>query len=218
MVSKEKQYEDEESLSDKENECVEDDKENDADWAPNENIQQPTKKSAKRGRKPLGEIDMPEEPLSDYEKLQMKRKAEQKAMLEAMKKAAMSLSNAIIPKPVPRQRSKGLYKMPNYSTRSEPPQLRQRKRHNSRGSSNQSSEPGTPLESGSLISSPRKRLYEDFEDDDEEIVYVSYKRQRCSKPSKWTFDPNVNIVSPEDVSESMLKNVCNYVSEKVGMV
>ena len=170
-----KMYEEDDN-SDKENEYM-DDKENDLDWTADsvaEVSQKTIPTSSRRGRKPLGELItlIPEErDLSEYEKLQIKRKAEQRVMLDAMKKASINLSKAVIPKPVRRQmvKSKAAY-FP--STRKEPPILRSRRnRHNSRGSSNQSSETG---ETDDFVYLPAKREY-DLYSDDEEDEYDSYK-------------------------------------------
>ena len=156
--------------SDKENDCM-DDKENDEDWSPDNIIERPMVTitvTSKRGRRPLGELRTlpPEETeISEYEKIQKKRKAEQRAMLDAMKTASMSLSNAIIPKPVRRQIAK--IRHTNFGpSRKEPPILRSRRtRQNSHGSSEQNSEMG---DSDSFVYLPAKRKYEFYSDDEED--------------------------------------------------
>ena len=162
--------EDDDSDSDKENEYM-DDKENDEDWDPIQAISPPQKTIpmlSKPGRKPLAELIslVPQErDLSEYEKLQLKRKAEQRAMLDAMKKASLSLSKAVIPKKVVRQIVK--VRKSNFApSRKEPPVLRsKRARHNSRGSSDRSSETG---DTDSFVYLPAKRKYEFYSDDEEE--------------------------------------------------
>lgn len=166
--------------SDKENDCM-DDKENDEDWNPDNIIEKPivtVPVTSKRGRRPLGELRTlpPEETeISEYEKIQKKRKAEQRAMLDAMKTASMSLTKAIIPKPVRRQVAK--LRHTNFGpTRKEPPILRSRRtRQNSHGSSEQNSEKG---DSDSFVYLPAKRKYE-FYSDDEEDEYKP-KVHKCS--------------------------------------
>ena len=156
--------------SDKENDCM-DDKENDEDWSPDNIIERPivtVPVTSKRGRRPLGELRTlpPEETeISEYEKIQKKRKAEQRAMLDAMKTASMSLSNAIIPKPVRRQIAK--IRHTNFGpSRKEPPILRSRRtRQNSHGSSEQNSEMG---DSDAFVYLPAKRKYEFYSDDEED--------------------------------------------------
>ena len=162
--------EDEDSNSDKENEIM-DDKENDQDWTPALIVEPspriiPTSKRA--GRKPLGELItlMPEESdLSEYEKLRIKRIAEQRAMLDAMKEASCTLSNAILPKPIPRRMTK-VRSAVIPSTRKEPPLLRsKRTRHNSNGSSIHSSEMG---ETDSFVYLPAKGRYDLYSDDEDD--------------------------------------------------
>ena len=162
---------DEECNSDKENELI-DDKENDHDWTP-DLIAEPSPKiippTKRTGRKPLGELItlLPEESeLSEYEKLQLKRKAEQRVMLDAMKKASMCLSDAVIPKPTPRRMTK--VRSANFPpTRKDPPLLRsKRTRHNSNGSSVHSSETGETDPFVYLPAKSRYDLYSDDEDDE----------------------------------------------------
>ena len=169
----------EDSNSDKENEECLDEKENDPDWNHNAAISERCQTrilATRRGRKPLGELItlLPEETnISEYEKIQIKRKAEQRMMLDAMKKAAVSLSKEFIPKTVRRQKSLKREATQHLSfTRKEPPILRPRRsRHNSRGSSDKSSsEVGENGDSFSCL--PHKRKYDLYlEDDEDEYVY-----------------------------------------------
>ena len=81
LISVCSKVDEEDDTSDKENEYM-DDKENDSDWIPDsvaEVSQKTIPTSSRGGRKPLGELItlIPEErDLSEYEKLQIKRKAE----------------------------------------------------------------------------------------------------------------------------------------------
>ena len=157
---------DEESHSDKENEIM-DNKENDGDWCPDENSSSssrvvPTIK--RKGRKPFNELItvVPEEQeLSEYEKLRLKRIAEQKSMLDAMKKSSKSLSNAILPKPNPRKvfKSRSVHIVP---TRKNPPVLRSRRLATD---SSKSSEDG---ETDSFVYLPAKREYDLYSDSEDE--------------------------------------------------
>ena len=48
---------------------------------------------------------------------------------------------------------------------------------------------------------------DDESSDEESYTIVSGARQRRSHPGRWTFNPNENIVMPEDVSQKMMDNV-----------
>ena len=170
-----------------------DDKENDQDWNPDNIIERPivtVPVTSKRGRRPLGELRTlpPEETeISEYEKIQKKRKAEQRAMLDAMKTASMGLTKAIIPKPVRRQISK--VRHANFGpTRKEPPILRSRRtRQNSHGSSEQNSEMG---DSDAFVYLPAKRKY-DFDSDDEEDEYKPKVHKRSGLDTDLIFVNNI---------------------------
>ena len=43
--------------------------------------------------------------------------------------------------------------------------------------------------------------------DEEGYTIISGARHRRSNPNRWCFDPNVDIVMPEDVTDKMLDNV-----------
>ena len=144
-----------------------DNKENDGDWCPDENSSPssrvvPTIK--RKGRKPFSELTtvVPEEQeLSEYEKLRLKRIAEQKSMLDAMKKSSKSLSNAILPKPNPRKvfKSRSVHIVP---TRKNPPVLRSRRLATD---SSKSSEDG---DTDSFVYLPAKREYDLYSDSEDE--------------------------------------------------
>ena len=168
---------DEESHSDKENEIM-DNKENDGDWCPDEN-NSPSSKVVptikRKGRKPFSELItvVPEEQeLSEYEKLRLKRIAEQKAMLDAMKKSSKSLSNAILPKPNPRKivKSRSVHIVP---TRKNPPILRSRRLATD---STKSSEDG---ETDSFVYLPAKREYDMYSDSEDEEFRPKVSIESC---------------------------------------
>ena len=144
-----------------------DDKENDGDWNPDENIIPVPKvvpAAKKKGRKPFSELItvMPEEQeLSEYEKLRLKRIAEQKAMLDAMKESSKSLSIAILPKQNPKKivKARSVHIVP---TRKNPPVLR------SKRLANKATESGENEETDSFVYLPAKRDYDMYSDSEDE--------------------------------------------------
>jgi hypothetical protein len=56
-----------------------------------------------------------------------------------------------------------------------------------------------------------------FEEDGENDDYVAAKRGRNVRahPTRWIRDPNSDFLKVEDVTEDMLANVSDYVSEKI---
>ena len=48
---------------------------------------------------------------------------------------------------------------------------------------------------------------DDESSDEENYTIISGARQRRSYPTKWAFDPNKDIVMPDDVTEKMMDNV-----------
>jgi len=90
-----------------------------------------------------------------------------------------------------------------YSTRTEPIKLRSR---HVTGTSDSDS----GISSG--LSTPTKRFREEDETDDGDYLPA---RKRRSCPTRWAKDPNVNVPTPDDITDEMLDNVCDYVSEKV---
>ena len=132
-------------------------------------------------RESFQELRIPEnEELSDYEKIRNKNIAEQKAMfLNSLKKSALALSTSITVTPK-RPRPKF------FSPRTEP------NRKSSRSCVKENSYYEKPIYSENVDSSfeglPRKR--------------------RKSMPSLGArFDPNIDILQPEDITEEMLDNV-----------
>ena len=67
----------------------------------------------------------------------------------------------------------------------------------------------------SELGSPSKRpLFEEGMDHDD---YVAAKRSKTvrSNPTRWIKNPNTDVLSADDVTEDMLANVSDYVSEKI---
>ncbi len=84
-----------------------------------------------------------------------------------------------------------------------------RSRYTSGGSS------GLTSGTGSEISTPRKWSEEDEFSDEENCAPHARQRTRRTAPSTWCFNPNQDILAPEDVTDEMLDNVADYVSEKI---
>jgi len=125
-----------------------------------------------------------EEPLSDYEKIRIKNIQEQKAkFLEELKKSAKALSVSMKPKP------KAFTPNPNYRRRKII-----RKNYITR-SSKKNSDGSREMVNG-----------DHYYSSDEEYVELTPKRRR-SVPQMWAFNPNENILQPEDITEDMLNNV-----------
>jgi len=79
--------------------------------------------------------------------------------------------------------------------------------YSTRSSTGRSSGASTPHKEFSLPA--------EFEDSsDEEFVELQPKKRRTN-PRQWIFDPNVEVKNPEDVTDDMLANVADYVSQKV---
>jgi len=123
------------------------------------------------------------EELPDYEKIRMKNIQEQKAkFLDELKKSAKALNESMKPKPKaytpnPNYRRKRIVRK-NYFTRSS--------KQNSNGS--------------------KEIANENEYSSDEEYIELPAKRRR-SAPQMWLFNPNENILQPEDITEAMLNNV-----------
>merc|ERR1719295_2308583 len=58
----------------------------------------------------------------------------------------------------------------------------------------------------------RWREGEEYSDDEEESLP---KRKKICHPKRWLKDPNVDVPTPDDITDDMLENVADYVSEKV---
>ena len=195
-----------------------DDEDKENDWRPGdkENIKPNKKrfvfkKMSKMDRKPFAPlVPMPKEEPSEYEKLQDRRKLEQRQMLESMKLASFALTKAITPNPPRRKTFGGSAKGPAhrrrsapvmYSTRTQPPRTR--------------SKVNMTETSFSEFRSPTKRTL--FEEDCDNDDYVAAKRGRKVRahPTRWIRDPNSDFLKADEVTEEMLENVSDYVSEKI---
>ena len=63
---------------------------------------------------------------------------------------------------------------------------------------------------------PEDKEINDESSDEEDYTKISGARHRRSQPNQWAFDPNVDIVMPEGVTDEMLDNVVEYnVSQKI---
>ena len=65
-----------------------------------------------------------------------------------------------------------------------------------------------------MTNSPQKLEEIKTEESDDEEFEELQPRKRRSMPHKWIFDPNTNISNPEDITEDMLANVADYISQK----
>ena len=62
---------------------------------------------------------------------------------------------------------------------------------------------------------------EDDDDDDESSDEDDYQpaRKRRAHPSRWTFNPNEDILMPEDITDAMLDDtISDFVSNKVSSI
>ena len=178
---------DEEDTANKENE------------AKNENQKKQKKIKNILGAKPqVAQVKKETNELSELEQLRLKNIQEMRSLLDQMKTQAKALES---PKPkktvtirrkCPKQKFKKIY-----GTRSR------------RNSSDKFEE---------LNDSYRERdlLYEERveEDDDEDGDEVAPKKRR-THAARWGFNPNEDIRMPEDITDAELKDVADYVSEKV---
>ncbi len=86
-----------------------------------------------------------------------------------------------------------------------------RSRRNSGGSGS-----GGSSYASSERSTPKKWREEDeYSDGDSDEENYAPQRQRRSAPRMWLFDPNDDILMPEDVTDEMLENVADRSSEKI---
>jgi len=209
----EKEKEEEEN-NNKENENVEN-KENSGPGKKNSSNQWKPVLGSGGPRKPLSQMILEretkeeKEELPDYEKNRMKNIQEQKAMfLEQLKKSAKALSNSVKPKP------KAFCK-PNGSDMAVFRRRKiVRKIYSTRSSRQNSESPnGTPKKFEYLDDNGLAALEEDYSSD-EELVELAPKKRR-SHPSKWAYNPNDEILTPDQVTPLMLDNVSDYVSHKV---
>jgi len=143
-------------------------------------------------------VEKEELPDCDYEKIRLKNIAEQKAMfLEQLKNSATALSKSMKPKP----RSYTPNSMSTFRRKEVV-----RKIYSTRSSRSNSISPND---------SPKKiSEVDDYSSDEEFIEYIGPKKRK-SMPHMWAFNPNDRIAKPEDVTQRMLDNVADYVSQKV---
>ena len=189
------------------------DKENDGDWNPNKENMKPKfvfKNSSKRT--PFTPLVLMKEEKSEYELIQERNKAEQRKMLEALMASSSELSRSFRGPKVPRKYTGASAKVPahrrresapvRYSTRQQPPRTRSRR-----------DSTGESFSSG--LSTPTKRLFEEDCDHDD---YMAAKRSRDtmrSHPTRWIKNPNTDFLPADDITEDMLGNVSDFVSEKI---
>ena len=76
-----------------------------------------------------------------------------------------------------------------------------------------SSDSDSGISSG--LSTPTKRWREGDEYGSDEEDATLPKRRRISHPKRWLKDPNTDVPTPDDITDEMLDNVADYVSEKV---
>ena len=139
----------------------------------------------------------PKEELSEYDKLREQRIKEFKQMQESLGLFAAAKDLKPKKKPVVR-RSAPI----DFTRRTEPIQLRSRKVPGD-------NESDSGISSG--ISTPTKRYFDDYGSDDE----FKPKRRRVFHVSRWKIDPNVDVPTPDDITDDMLENIADFVSEKV---
>jgi len=149
----------------------------------------------------------PARDMTEYELLQQKNVADRRAIFEEMwkaKKEAEEPKKHPAPHRVVRRRTAPAFAP--YCTRTEPIKLRSR---NVTGSSDSDS----GISSG--LSTPTKRWREGDEYASDEEDATLPKRRRISHPKRWLKDPNIDVPTPDDITDEMLDNVADYVSEKV---
>ena len=134
-------------------------------------------------RESFQELQIPEnEELSDYEKIRNKNIAEQKAMfLNSLKKSALALSTSMTPVTPKRPRPK------LFAPRTEP---------------NRKSSRSCVVKENSYYEKP---IY--FEKVDSSFEGLPRKRRKSMPSLGARFDPNIDILQPEDITEEMLDNV-----------
>ena len=134
-------------------------------------------------------------------------------MLESMKLASFALMKTMNPGARHIKKTGGSAKGPahrrresapvRYSTRAKAPVTRSRL--NSDGTSPALSELGSPS---------KRPLFEEGMDHDDYLAAKKSKTMR-SHPTRWIKNPNTDVLSADDVTEDMLANVSDYVSEKI---
>jgi len=145
--------------------------------------------------KPRGEV-------SDYEKLRLKNMKEREAMFKEMKEMAQELK-PVVEHPTPKTRPTQRTSVPD-STRTEPVNLRTRRVRASYAE----------ISDGLSNFHYNKRFRE--EDEASATGGGNKKaRKRRPEPSRRVKNPNVDVATPDDITDEMLENVCDHVSEKV---
>ena len=156
------------------------------------------------------ELTVNNEEVSEYEKIRLKNIAERQKMFAKLKSDMMALKRDMAPKPKPKTGVKRARNFLMYSSRKE--RVFTRSRRNSTGSSEASS----GRSSGASTPIDKKRLWEEVSDSESEDEDVPKRSSvRNPNPSMWMKDPNINILMPEDVTDEMLANVADRVSDKV---
>ena len=183
--------------SDKENE--------DESWSDKENNASSSKRKIAKPKRRIiclgSRSHKGKEELSDYEKLRLKNIADRAQMFAALKKefASYKAAHALAPQ---KRRSTGSGPMRkplgNIRVFRKDP-INTRGRLNSEGSSNTSSNQPTP----------RKRPRED--DDEDFRPAKIYK----VNPARWMVDPDEKIPESDEITQEMLDNVADRVSEKI---
>jgi len=135
---------------------------------------------------------------------------ERQEMFAKLKSDMMALKRDIAPKPKPKCSVNRAKNFLMYSSRKE--RVVTRSRRNSAGWS----EPSSGSNSGASTPIKRKRFWEeisDSESEDEDTPKRAFVRN--PNPGMWMRNPNINILMPEDITDEMLANVADRVSDKV---
>merc|ERR1712029_1021297 len=146
-------------------------------------------------------IKKPEQPtMSEYERIQQKNIEDRRKMFKELMMSDAKKSTEIPKKTKPVVRAvRRRTVVDAYSTRSEPIRLRNR------------NVSGSHLLSG--LVTPTKRFLEEDELSGEE---TRAKRSRRVQSTRSSYkDPNTDVPTPDDISEKMLENVADAVSQKV---
>ena len=157
-----------------------------------------------------GEVTVNKDDVSEYEKIRLKNIAERQEMFAKLKSDMMALKRDIAPKPKPKCSVNRAKNFLMYSSRKE--RVVTRSRRNSAGWS----EPSSGSNSGASTPIKRKRFWEEISDsegEDEDTPKRAFVRN--PNPGMWMRNPNINILMPEDITDEMLANVADRVSDKV---
>ena len=191
----------------------EEDKENRKRGRPKKSIKKEEKITIENAEgEEAGELTVNKEEVSEYEQIRLKNIAERQKMFAKLKADMMALKRDMAPKPRPKSVGNRAKNFLMYSSRKERVVTRSR-RHSagvSEASSGSNSGASTPIK--------RKRLWEELSDyssesEDDDIPKRAFVRN--PNPGMWMKDPNINILMPEDITDEMLANVADRVSDKV---